>query len=131
MSEFWKAAAAVLITVILCLAIGKQERDVSALLTMVVSCMTAMIAISYLIPVLDFLRQLEITGNLQEGMLDILLKAIGITLIAELAGKVCADAGYGSLGKGLQMLGNAAVLYLSIPIYKALLNLIQDILGAL
>lgn len=131
MTEFWKAAAMILIAVVLGLAVGKQEKDISVLLTMAVCCMTAMIAVSYLETVLDFLWELESVGNIQNGFLGILLKAVGIALIAEVAGMICSDAGNGSLGKTLQMLGSVVILYLSIPIYNALLTLIREILGEL
>lgn len=131
MTEFWKAAAMILIAVVLGLAVGKQEKDISVLLTMAVCCMTAMIAVSYLEPVLDFLWELESVGNIQKGFLGILLKAVGIALIAEVAGMICSDAGNGSLGKTLQMLGSVVILYLSMPIYNALLTLIREILGEL
>lgn len=131
MSEFWKAAAAVLLAVILGLTVGKQEKDLSVLLTMTVCCMVAIVAVSYFEPVLDLLWQLESMGELQNGMLGVLLKAVGIALVTELAGMICSDAGNGSLGKTLQMLGSAAILYLSVPIFEALLTLIRDILGEL
>lgn len=121
----------ILIAVVLGLAVGKQEKDISVLLTMAVCCMTAMIAVSYLETVLDFLWELESVGNIQNGFLGILLKAVGIALIAEVAGMICSDAGNGSLGKTLQMLGSVVILYLSIPIYNALLTLIREILGEL
>ena len=131
MGLFWKAAGAVLIAVVLGLSLGKQEKDFAVLLTLAVCCMVMAIAVSYLEPVLDFLRELEALGDLQGDMLGILLKAVGIGLVAEIAGMVCIDAGNGSLGKQLQMLGSAAILYLSIPIFSALLSLIQEILGEL
>ena len=87
MSLFWKAAAAVLLAVVLGLSLGKQK-DIGVLLTMAVCCMVAMIAISYLEPVLDFLRELETLGDLQGDMLGILLKAVGIGLVSEIAGLV-------------------------------------------
>ncbi len=121
----------ILIAVVLGLAVGKREKDISVLLTMAACCMTAMIAVSYLEPVLDFLWELESVGNIQKGFLGILLKAVGIALIAEVAGMICSDAGNGSLGKTLQMLGSVVILYLSIPIYNALLTLIREILGEL
>ena len=120
MSLFWKAAAAVLLAVVLGLSLGKQK-DIGV----------AMIAISYLEPVLDFLRELETLGDLQGDMLGILLKAVGIGLVSEIAGLVCTDAGNGSLGKTLQMLGSAVILYLSLPIFTAMLELIREILREL
>ena len=124
------SAAAVLLAVVLGLSLGKQK-DIGVLLTMAVCCMVAMIAISYLEPVLDFLRELETLGDLQGDMLGILLKAVGIGLVSEIAGLVCTDAGNGSLGKTLQMLGSAVILYLSLPIFTAMLELIREILREL
>ena len=123
---WWK----VLLAVVLGLSLGKQK-DIGVLLTMAVCCMVAMIAISYLEPVLDFLRELETLGDLQGDMLGILLKAVGIGLVSEIAGLVCTDAGNGSLGKTLQMLGSAVILYLSLPIFTAMLELIREILREL
>lgn len=129
MELFWKASAAVLITLILTLTLGKREKDISVVLTMSVCCMVTVIAISYLEPVLDFLRELEALGDLQNDILGILLKALGIGLVSQIAGLVCSDAGNTSLGKTIEMLGGAVILYLSIPIFSALLELIQRILG--
>ena len=130
MDAFWKTAAAVLIAVVLGLTLGKQK-DIGVLLTMAVCCMAAVAAIRYLEPVLDFLRELEALGDLHGETLGFLLKAVGIGLVAEIAGMVCADAGNTSLGKSLQMLGSAAILYLSLPIFSALLELIREILREL
>ena len=88
MALFWKAAAGGLLTVVLCLALGKTGKDMGTLLSMAVCCMVAMIVISYLEPVMDFMRELEELGDLQGDMLGILLKAMGIGLIAEIAGMV-------------------------------------------
>lgn len=129
MELFWKAAAGALIAAILGVALAKSEKDISVMLTMAVCCMVTAVTLSYLEPVLDFLRQLEALGDLQGDLLGILLKAVGVGLVAEIAGSVCADAGNASLGKTLQILGGAAVLWLSIPVFQALLDLIQEILG--
>ena len=129
MGIFWKAAAAALISVIIGLALSKQEKDISAVLTMAVCAMVVIAAFVYLEPVLDFLRELQTVGDLQGDMMGTLLKALGIGLVAEIAGMVCSDAGNSSLGKTLHLLGCAAILYLSLPIFRTLLELIRQILG--
>ena len=53
MNIFWKTATLVLITVVLCNAVSKQERDIAVLVSMVACCMAAMAAASFLEPVLD------------------------------------------------------------------------------
>ena len=131
MDTCWKAAAAVLLAVILVPAVAKTEKDISVLLTMAVCCLVAAAAFSYLEPVLDLLWELKALGDLSGEMLGILMKAVGIGLVAEIAGMICADAGNGSLGKTLQILASAAILYLSIPLFQAFLTLVQEILGQL
>lgn len=128
MAIFWKAAAAALITVILGLALGKQEKDIGVILSIAVCCMITVSALVYLEPVLEFLRELEGLGNLQGDFLGILLKVFGIGLVAEIASTVCADAGNSSLGKTLYSLGSAVILYLSLPVFREMLNLLRRIL---
>lgn len=131
MEEFWKAAAAVLLASILGLVLDRQAKDLSALLTIAVCTMVGMLAVTYLRPVLDLLRELETAGNLPGDFLGLLLKAVGVGIATELIGMICADAGKASLGKQLQTLGSAVILYLSIPVFRALLMMIRQILGTL
>ena len=128
MAMFWKAAAAALIAVILSLALGKQEKDISTILSMSVCCMVMVSALVYLEPVLEFLRELQEIGDLQGDFLGILLKALGIGLVTELAATVCADAGNESLGKTLHTLGAAVILYISLPVFRSMLDLLRKIL---
>ncbi len=127
MELFWKASAAVLLTVVLVLAL--QKREISLLLVLAVCCMTAAAAMSYLEPVVDLLRELEDMMQIDQGMLSTLMKAAGIGLVAEIGSLICSDGGSGSLGKTLQLLGAAGILFLSVPLFQSLLNLIREILG--
>ena len=129
MGYFWKATAAVLMAVILGLALEKQGKDFSVILTLAVCGMAVSAAFLYLEPVLDFLWELEAMADLREDMLGILLKAVGIGLVAELASVICTDGGNASLGKQMQLLGSAVILYISLPVFRSLLQLIQRILG--
>lgn len=131
MAMFWKAIAGALISVILCLAVSKQQKDLSLILNMAVCCMVCLMGITYLEPVLEFLRELEALGGLQKDMLGILLKAVGISLTAEISGTICADGGNASLGQAIRILANALILYISLPIMRTMLDLVQKILGAL
>ena len=131
MSEFWKVVSLVLLTVILGLAVGKTERDISAVLAMVTACVVACALFSILAPVLDFLWELRAQCDLPEGLVAVLVKAVGIALTAELSGRVCADAGNASLGKLLQMLGGAVILSLSLPMFRTLMTILKEMIGSL
>lgn len=131
MTLFWKALGLAMMALILTLVVGKREKDFALLVTLAACCALAGAAAEYVRPVLEFFRELEETAGLSSDMLGLLLKALGIGLVAEIGGAVCADAGNGSLAKQLQILGNAAIIYLSLPIFSSLLELVREILGAL
>ena len=122
------AAAATLLAVILILTLDKQARDIAAVLSIGVCCLVLGIAMAYLQPVVDFLAQLQTMGSLSYDMVKILLKVAGIGILMEISAMICTDAGSASLGKALQMLGSAVILWLSLPIFTALLDLVQAIL---
>lgn len=131
MELFIQAAAAALLAVVLGLALEKQGKDMALLLTLAVCCLVTIGAVSYLKPVLEFLRELEAIGDLSDSMVGTLFKILGIGILTEICAMVCADAGNSSLAKSLQLMGSAVILWLSIPIFTALIDLIQGILGEL
>lgn len=131
MELFWKAVTVSLLTVILGLLTGKQDKMYTMLLSVSGCILICGITAAYLNPIIRFLSALEDLGNLRSDMLEILLKAVGIGLISEIASVVCSDSGNAGLGKLLQLVGSVVILWLSIPVFQALMDLIQTILGAL
>lgn len=130
MTLFFQTCAGVLLAVILILMLN-GNREMGTMISLGVCCMAAMIALSYLSPVLDFLETLETLGNLDGNLMEALLKAAGIGILTEIAALVCADSGNASLGKTMQLLGSAVILWLSLPLFSALMELLQSILGEL
>lgn len=131
MELFWKASAGILIALVLVLTLGKQERDMGVLLTIAVCCMTGIAAIQLLEPVLDFLYALQAMAYMEGSILSTLFRLAGIGLVAELVSMICNDAGCSSLGKNIQLLASTVILYLSIPIFENLIELIREIMGGL
>ena len=130
MDIFMKAAAGVLIALVLSLVLSRQGKDISVLLVLLVCCIVLTAAVTSLKPVVDFVQKLGTMGKLDGGLLKTLLKAVGIGLLAEIAGLICADAGNSAMGKSLQILASAVILGLSVPIFTQLLELIETILVA-
>ena len=131
MEIFIKACGAILLTVIVTMTLGSHGRDYGMVLGIFVCCVGAMAALEYIRPVIDFLEKLENIGGLDHSMIRILLKAAGVGLISEIAALVCNDSGNGSLGKTVILLGSAAILWLSLPMYTMLIELLEEMLGAL
>lgn len=128
---FLQVCGGVLLAVIMVLSLKSNSRELATILAVAVCAMTALAALQYLRPVLTFLDALENLGELDRDMIAVLLKATGIGIVTEIATLVCKDAGNESMGKSLQLLGTAVILYLSVPLFTALIDLLQKILGEL
>ena len=131
MTPFLQISGAVLLAVILVLALKSYCKEISTILAITVCCLTGLTALRYLQPVLEFLKKLEDLGGLDDVMIEILMKSTGIGIITEIANLVCNDAGNESMGKSMQLLGTAVILYLSLPLFQTLIELLQKILGEL
>lgn len=129
MEGFIQVSAGVLLTVLLTVALNKQGKDMAMLLTAAACCMVIAVVVTYLEPVLDFVSDLQVIGKLDSEMVRILLKTVGVSLVAEIAALICADCGNSALGKAIQILAVAAVLWLSLPLLRGLMDMIQKMLG--
>lgn len=79
--------------------------------------------------VIKTIRQVQSYIRLNRMYLEVLLKMIGITYIAEFSSGICKDAGYGSLGSQIEIFGKLSVLAVSMPILLALLDTVQQFLA--
>ena len=128
MELYLKGCSAVMIGLLLALIVGTGRKDFSTLLSLAVCAMVSICALSYLKPVILFLNQLRTLGNLDSEIVRILLKVVGIGALTEVSAMICADAGNSSLGKVLQYLGSTVILWLSIPLFQMMTDLLQRIM---
>ena len=131
MEGYFQAAGAVVILVILCLLVSSRDKSFGSLLVMGGCAMVLMLGISYLSPVVSFLQDLQSLGNLQPELVKILMKVTGIGILTEITVLLCADSGNSSLGQSLRILSTGVILWLALPIFQAMLDLVQSILEGL
>lgn len=128
MDDFIKAAGLILVTVILCLTLSGHCKSFSTLLAIGVCCIVCITAAGYIKPVLDFFTQLQNMGELNTELTETLLKSVGIGILSEITALICSDAGNAALGKALQILSTTVILWLSLPLFTSLIQLISQIL---
>jgi stage III sporulation protein AD len=90
--------------------------------------MVIAVGIAYLTPVVDFVRQLQSNSGTDPEFVRILLKSVGIGLVAEIAGLICTDAGNAAMAKTIQILATAVILWLAMPLMSALLELVRKLM---
>lgn len=128
MNEFIKATVGVLITLILYLTVSKQSKDIAVVTGILACVMIAASAIKYLQPIISFFTRLQSMGKIDPECITILLRCTGIGVLTEIVSLICADAGNSALGKTLQLTAGAVVLWLSLPLFTKMIELIEEIL---
>lgn len=129
MDLFVRTIVGVLISTVLYLALPKQAKELSVVLTIAVCCMVGIVAFSFLRPVFDFVDQLSATGNLSSPMIKTLIKAVGICLISEFASAICSDSGNAAMSKLIQFATTALLLSLTIPFLTQLIDIVENLLN--
>jgi stage III sporulation protein AD len=128
METYWKALGGLLIAVVLGLVLGK---DMSVLLSLAICAMVTAVATHYLQPVLAAIKQMAQAANFQGENFQVLIKILGISLVSEISGMICADAGAGSISKVLKILTSSVILWISMPVFQSVLSLLQQIMREL
>ena len=131
MNTFLQAVALALMAVVLCLTLSGHRKDITILLSLAACCMVLLAAVRYLEPVVALVQNLSEACSIDADYIAVILKAVGIGLIAEIASLICSDGGNSGLGRAVEMLATAAVLWLAVPLVTAVLELIQQMTGEL
>ena len=131
MDEYFKITAFAILTLILYLVLNRYGRDYSVVLSIFICLAVLLAAINFLEPVLEFLDQLLQIADVNSELRKIMLKSAGIGLLSEITSLICSDSGNSALGKSLQILAVFTILWLSIPVFSALISIIQETLTAL
>ena len=131
MNDFIKATALAVIAVIIGLILIKNNKDLSIVLMIAACAIIAIAAIQYLHPIIAFFRNLKAIGQMDSELFDVLLKAVGIGILSEIAGTICVDAGNTAIAKTLQFLATAVIIWISLPLFNGLLEMIEKVLEAI
>lgn len=77
---------------------------------------------------LTFFSQLAQIAGVQNGLLKILLKIVGVGYLTEFCAGILNDFGSNSIADKVVLGGKISILILSVPIIEGLLNLISGFL---
>lgn len=128
MNIFLKIVAATLIGLIMYIVLSKQNKDFSMLLSIAICSMILAVIGTYIGPILDFILKLESFGGLDSEITGILLRCVGVGIISEITAMLCNDAGNSSLAKTVSLSASIIILYMCLPLFEGLLDLISGVL---
>ena len=109
-----------IIIAFLCMVV-KQYKPEYALLCQLCGVIVIFLYIaSSLESVMGALKEMVSSSGLDVSFLEILLKALAISVLSDLASSVCRDSGNNTLANAVELLGRTVIIILSLPILKKL-----------
>lgn len=129
MDTVFKIVAGVMVSLILLVVLERGEKHIATLLALAICCMAVVLSAEFLQPIIQLIKQLQRTAEMDSFLLSQLIKSVATATICEVTATLCAESGYASLGKTLQYVGTSVILYLSIPLMTELMEMITDLLG--
>lgn len=129
MTEFYKLAAVALITAVLVLTVRQHSAAIAVVLAIAGGCLCANFMLELASPVLSFLSETAASAGIGHEVLSPLFKTVGIGFLTQFSSDICTDAGQTSLAKAAQTGGTLLCILLSLPLFQAVLSLVQTLNG--
>ncbi len=66
---------------------------------------------------------------LPDGMWQLLLKALGVTIVTEVAASICRDSGEAGMAQWVETAGKLEILVLALPLISEVLSMVKSLLS--
>lgn len=117
-----------LIAMILCVLLKGYRPEYSVFLSLTVGILILLMTLDALVPVMETLTELiEISGQGREAF-TILLKALGVCFITQLASDACKDAGEGAIASKVELAGKVVILLLAMPLFEQIIGVATSLM---
>lgn len=116
-----------LMAVLLALSLQQERTGFALLVILAASVLILGLSATKMQGVLQVVQKLKDVFQEDAIYVQILLKMLGITYIAEFGAGLCRDAGYGAVSGQIEFYGKLMLLAVSMPIIENLIEIITGI----
>lgn len=124
---FGGAIIAVLIIVIL----RRESPDMALSVKMCAGVILAVACIASMTPIIEYVGEIGESFGADESLsmaIEVLLKALGVSILAHVTANICRDAGEGSIAYYVELGARIEILILSLPLLVDVISLAAELL---
>lgn len=126
--DIFKIVGFVLAALFFVLFFKEKRNDIAVLISLMVGILIFTFCLKQLNEIIEFLRTLSEQANIEAVYFGIILKILAISYLSSFASDICKDAGCVSLSSKVEFAGKLFILILALPILRAVLDSILQIL---
>ena len=126
-----KIGGLALVCLVALLVLRQIKPEWGALVRMAAAVVAAGFILTMVSSVLGLVDDLSTVsgGAMPADTWSILLKALGVAFLTEIAASICRDSGESGLAGWVEMAGRVEILLLSFPLIRTVLDTVSDLLG--
>ncbi len=113
---------------ILAVLLRQYVREQSLFISLAACVVVSGALFTMLAPVLADIRQFFLDSGLPESYISLVFKATAVCLITQVTSDLCRDSGETAIASAAELWGRGAVTFLSLPLIRALITRIGEIL---
>ena len=113
---------------LLALSLRQQRPEYAMLLSLACGLFVLFFLVGKMGNIFSQLQDLMTGLSGQSELTEIVLKALGICIVAELGSQCCRDAGETAIATKVELAAKAALVLMSIPIFQTLLEVARELL---
>ena len=118
-----------IVAAVLCILLRQYKPEYALLVSVAAGAVILAMLISDLQTVFDEINMLANSGIIQQEYINLLLKAMGICFVTQIASDVCKDAGESAISSKLEIAGKITVLSISLPLFRQVLMFVSTLIG--
>ena len=129
MTEIIKIIGVAFVTALTALLLRSTKPELSFAVTVTGVIVILLFIVDYMKATLGFLTEISGMTGLDNGLIKILLKIVGIGYLTEFSAGILNDFGSNAVADKVILGGKLTMLFLAIPVIKTLLQLMKGFLG--
>lgn len=129
MAEIIKIIGVAFITSLTSVLLRSTKPELSFAVTVTGVIVILLFIVDYLQASLGFLTEISEMTGLDNGLIKILLKIVGVGYLTEFGAGILNDFGSNAVADKVILGGKLTMLFLAIPVIKTLLQLMKGFLG--
>ncbi|MBE6888918.1 MAG: stage III sporulation protein AC/AD protein family [Ruminococcaceae bacterium] len=117
-----------ILSAVLCVIVRQYKPEMALGISTACGILILTAAITMLAPSVSAIAELTEAAGLDEGYAAILLKALAVCYITQLAADCCRDAGESAIAGKIELAGKSAIVVISLPVFASLAELVTNLI---
>jgi stage III sporulation protein AD len=118
-----------IIGAVICVVINQYKPEYTVLVALATGLIVLLFASEHLSSILEYVNRFISLGDIDSNYGEIVVKALGVCVVTQLASDTCKDCGQGSIASKIELGGKVSILALSIPLFVSLLETVQRLIN--